>query len=259
MDTVFATLACFHLVFSFAVVQTEERNSSSNITPTITTPALNVTHITTMVTSSNSTVHATVIQNLTDDTAFTRTSPDNETFNTTTTVTTESIIHTSQSTTIMTPLTSSTSVKTTAPATQTPTFTALTTAAIKTTEGYISTPDTELITTANSSSTVNTTSDSQYKTTQGLGLNLSERNMTILFSAVLGVFAFAMVVFMFHRCKHKTQYLHQPLNDTDDTDRFVADGDTLVISGGLYDGHPIYDNTPPAPEDQSQFRLEFLH
>ncbi|KAM7402458.1 hypothetical protein PAMP_017700 [Pampus punctatissimus] len=256
MDTIFATLACFLLVFSFAVVQTEKGNFSSNITPTITTPALNVTHITTMVTSSNSTVHATVIQNLTDDTAFTRTSPDNETFTTTTTVTTESTNHTSQSTTIVTPLTSSTSLTTTAPATQTPTFTALT---IKTTEGYTSTSDTALITTANSSSTVNTTTDSQYRTTQGLGLNFSEKNMTILFSAVLGVFAFAMVVFMVHRCKHKTQYLHQPLNDTDDTGTFIADGDTLVISGGLYDGHPIYDNVPPAPVDQSQFRLEFLH
>ena len=42
-------------------------------------------------------------------------------------------------------------------------------------------------------------------------------------------------------------------------DAFVADDDTLVISGGLYDGHPIYDNVPTVSEDQSQFRLEFLH
>lgn len=39
----------------------------------------------------------------------------------------------------------------------------------------------------------------------------------------------------------------------------VADDDILVISGGLYDGHPIYDHVPTASEDQSQFRLEFLH
>ncbi|KAI9524456.1 hypothetical protein NQZ68_018139 [Dissostichus eleginoides] len=64
-----------------------------------------------------------------------------------------------------------------------------------------------------------------------------------------------------YRCKHNIQYLHQPLNNTDDTaDAFVADDDTLVISGGLYDGHPIYDNVPEAPAaDRSQFRLQFLH
>lgn len=51
----------------------------------------------------------------------------------------------------------------------------------------------------------------------GLGLNISDFNLTVLFSVVLGVFALALVVFMFHRCKHKIQYLHQPLNNTDDT------------------------------------------
>lgn len=42
-------------------------------------------------------------------------------------------------------------------------------------------------------------------------------------------------------------------------DEFGADGDTLIISGGLYDGNPICDNVPTSPEDQSQFHLEFLH
>lgn len=51
----------------------------------------------------------------------------------------------------------------------------------------------------------------------GLGLNMSDKNMTILFSVVLGVFALALVGFMFHRCKHKIQYFHQPLHNTDDT------------------------------------------
>lgn len=51
----------------------------------------------------------------------------------------------------------------------------------------------------------------------GLGLNASEKNMTIVFSVALGVFALVLVVFVFHRCKHKIQYLHQPLNNTGDT------------------------------------------
>ncbi|GAA6216781.1 flocculation protein FLO9-like [Lates japonicus] len=134
----------------------------------------------------------------------------------------------------------------------------LTTTAIQTTAGYISTPATTVITTANSSHIVSTTSDSVDSITQGFGLNTSEKNMTIVFSVALGVFGLALVMFMFHRCKQKIQYLHQPLNNTDG-DAFVADDDTLIISGGLYDGHPIYDNVPEAPEDRSQFRLEFLH
>lgn len=109
--------------------------------------------------------------------------------------------------------------------------------------------------------------------------------MTIVFSAVLGAFALALVVLMFHKCKHKIQYLHQPLNNAGKAfplvmhsvyrivsvvsnvlnpisfsgDEFVAEDDTLVISGGLYDGHPIYDNVPTAPDDQSQFRLQLFH
>lgn len=115
--------------------------------------------------------------------------------------------------------------------------------------------------------------------------------MTIAFSSVLGALGLAVVVFIFHKCKHRIQYLHQPLNSTGDAgkdhppsptppltirpanttssfikqlkmsfsaDEFAADDDTLVISGGLYDGHPIYDNVPPVPADQSQFRLQFL-
>lgn len=122
----------------------------------------------------------------------------------------------------------------------------------------------------------------------GFGLNISEKNMTLVLSVALGVVVVALVVFMFYRCKVKIQFLHQPLDNTNDTGKlplhlivqsiqsilliisskntyltptegFGADDDTLVISGGLYDGHPIYDNIPTPPEDQSQFRLEFLH
>ncbi|KAM8914931.1 uncharacterized protein AB9W97_012104 isoform 1-T2 [Spinachia spinachia] len=116
--------------------------------------------------------------------------------------------------------------------------------------------------TSNSTSTTATppappTSSMQTAVLHGLRLNISEKSMTVAFSSVLGVLGLAVVVFMFHKCKHKIQYLHQPLNSTGDTDDFVADDDTLVISGGLYDGHPIYDNVPPVPADQSQFPLHF--
>ncbi|XP_056241858.1 sialomucin core protein 24-like [Seriola aureovittata] len=251
MDTIFATVACCLLAVSFAEAHAEKMNLT--ITPT--TPGLNLNHTTTLVTSSNTTVHATVISNISEDTtSFTSTTWDNETFNETT-----SHPQTYQSTTILNPLTNSSLLTTTTPGTHTSSFTAVTMPVIQSTAGYISTPDTSVITTANSSNTVNTTSDSVDRITQGFGLDISEKNMTIVFSVALGVFGVALVIFMFHRCKQKIQYLHQPLNNTDDTDAFVADDDTLIISGGLYDGHPIYDNVPTAPEDQSQFRLEFLH
>lgn len=41
------------------------------------------------------------------------------------------------------------------------------------------------------------------------------------------------------------------------TGTFVSDDDTLVISGGLYDAHPIYDNVPTLSDDQYEYRLEF--
>lgn len=261
MDTTFATLACCLLALSFGVAQTDKENLTT--TPTIINPDLNLTHTTTPATPSNSTAQVTVISNLTENmTPFTSTPRDNKTFTETTAATAESTRHlqTSQSTTITTPLTNSTSMTTTTPGTQTSMFTALTTPATQTTAGDLSTPDTTEITTTNSSHTANTTSDSLDRTTKALQLNIQEKNMTIIFSVVLGVFAVALVVFMFHKCKHKIQYLHRPLNNTDDTaDAFVPDDDTLVISGGLYDGHPIYDNVPTASADQSRFRLEFLH
>lgn len=246
MDSIFATLVCFLLAFSFAVAQREKakltvtptmRNSDSNLT---------LTHTPAAVTPSNSTGQVTVISNLTDNTTpFTSTTKDNET-TTAATVGSTNHLQTSQSTTIM-----STSLTTTTPGTHTPTFTAMTTPAMQTTVGYISTSGTTVITSANSSHTVNTASDSVGSTTQGkhqtlclfnhliahhgrylnrerliassspvlvsLRLNISEKNMTILFSVVLGVFAVALVAFMFHKCKHKIQYLHQPLDNTDDT------------------------------------------
>ncbi|XP_034061660.1 uncharacterized protein YBL113C isoform X1 [Gymnodraco acuticeps] len=246
MDTNSAGLACCLLALSIAVVQAE---NITTIRPIIPTSRSNMTNGTTMVPSPNS----TVISNLTGNTTpFTSTTRDNETFTGSTATTNESTSHPSQATA----LTNTTSQITTTPGNRTPTLTAT-----QTTAGNMSTPTATVITTATSSHTVNTTSDSMNRTTQGLRLNISEKNMTIVFSVVLGVFALALVGFMFRRCKHNIQYLHQPLNNTDDTaDAFVADDDTLVISGGLYDGHPIYDNVPEAPAaDRSQFRLQFLH
>lgn len=243
VDTIVATLACCLLALSFAVAQTE--NSPLTVTTPTATTDFNLTQVNTMLATPNSMADVTDIPDFTGDTTqYTSTSTSQP--------------QTSQSTTMLPPLTNSTTLKTTTPTTHTSTSTALTTQAIQTTAGNISTPDTPVITTENSTYTVSATSQSLNRTTKGLGLNTSEKNMTIVFSAVLGVFAAALLMFMFHKCKHKIQFMHQPLHNTENTDAFVADDDTLVISGGLYDGHPIYDNVPTATGNQSQFRLDFI-
>ncbi|XP_071759953.1 uncharacterized protein LOC139915276 [Centroberyx gerrardi] len=272
MDTNFVPLACCLLTLSFATTTppSEEGglNLAANLTGTVTmsTPSLNLTHTTAMGAPSNTTadgmtVFATVISTLTEGTTPFASTTQDDTALTKATATSESTNHpqTTQSTAIWTSATDGASLTTTIPSTETPTFTVLTTQATQTTVDNTSTPDTTFNSTANSSPTVSTTSDSVHNATQGLGLNNSEKNMTILFSVVLGVFAVSLVVYTFHRCKHRIQYLHQPLYNTEDTDQFVAEDDTLVISGGLYDGHPIFDNQPTATTEQSQFCLEFLH
>uniref|UniRef100_A0A3Q3LDY3 Cell wall integrity and stress response component 4-like n=1 Tax=Mastacembelus armatus TaxID=205130 RepID=A0A3Q3LDY3_9TELE len=242
---------------------------------TTTTTTTNLTHATTSVSSSSPTRNATAGSNTTEDTSPfpSSTTWGNQTFNESTS---------EPSATITTPLTKSTSLMTAAP--HTPTATTAQTAA-----GYTGTPDVTATTTANPPHTVNTTSDTDNKSQGkhqtpcplrqlrcvliyfitfmslfvpvllGLGLNTSEKNLTIVFSVILGLFAVAIIVLVLHKCKQKLQYMHQPLNNSSDTEMFVADDDTLVISGGLYDGHPIYDDVPTAPAEQSQFRLEFLH
>ncbi|XP_026022757.1 cell wall integrity and stress response component 2 [Astatotilapia calliptera] len=245
MDVKFTALAYCHLALLFSVAQTENGTSTPQ-------PTFSLTTLTTL-TQSDST---SPISNLTEETTlYTSTQLDNKTVVSTTAATTERTSHyqTSQSATTLTPLTNSTTLRTTSSSTQMSTFTAQTTAAIQTTVGNSSTPSTPVITTENATHTT------MNRTRQDVGLNVSERNMTIVFSTVLGAFAVLLVFLMFHKCKQKIQYLHQPLNNAQYTDTFVADDDTLVISGGLYDGHPIYDNVPTAPADQSQFHLEFLH
>ncbi|KAK5603488.1 hypothetical protein CRENBAI_006325 [Crenichthys baileyi] len=244
METILAPLICYLLVLSFEVEHVE----SQNVKTPPAHPGSNLTEFTTTSTLSNSTGAPTTFSNSTEDAAkYTSTTQKNETFTTTVAATENTSQHqTSQSATSLT--------------SPTPTMTystlTITTQTIQTTT-HVITSDTPVNSTINSSPTI-TTSAYSVNTTEGLRLNIPERNMTIIFSGMLGLFAVAVVMIMFYKCKHKIQYLHQPLTTTDDTDGFVADDDTLVISGGLYDGHPIYDNVPPPPAEQSQFHLEFL-
>lgn len=243
METFFAALACCLLLVPLAVAQTRE--AGSPVAPTEPSPDPNTP--VSALPSANSTGHVDVISDST--TSFPATAPDGETSARATAATPESATHlqTSQSTADGTNGTSPTTTTRGAP-----TSAALTTK--QTTGGYVGTTHAA---TESSSHAAAATSESTGGTTRGLGLNIAEKNMTIVFSAVLGAFALALVVLMFHKCKHKIQYLHQPLNNAGD--EFVAEDDTLVISGGLYDGHPIYDNVPTAPDDQSQFRLQLFH
>ncbi|KAI4902979.1 hypothetical protein NFI96_000542 [Prochilodus magdalenae] len=107
--------------------------------------------------------------------------------------------------------------------------------------------------------------------TAGAGLNFSEMSMTILFSVVLGVIvliALGQIVYKVSRNKHRmVQYSHRPLYNEDAGEQFVVPDDTLVISGGLYDGPQIYNPTVTTLNDEdhptfgytpTQLRLEFL-
>ncbi|XP_035242726.1 A-agglutinin anchorage subunit-like [Anguilla anguilla] len=114
-------------------------------------------------------------------------------------------------------------------------------------------------------------------TTLGEPFNLkhSKKTMTIIFSSLVGVAALVILLYTLDRCKQKkTQYLHRPLyNNSEETvERFVPADDTLVISGGLYDGPRVYNPTmttanededfhcdqPPFPSRSTQFQLKLL-
>ncbi|KAJ8370352.1 hypothetical protein SKAU_G00103800 [Synaphobranchus kaupii] len=112
--------------------------------------------------------------------------------------------------------------------------------------------------------------------TQGpqLGLTRSEVGITMFCGVVLGLTILIMVGYNIHRCqRRKAQYIHQPLyNSSEETvDRFPAPDDTLVISGGLYDGPEsftsalttdedtgFHSDQPPFAPQPTHFRLEFL-
>ncbi|XP_036426975.1 sialomucin core protein 24-like [Colossoma macropomum] len=109
------------------------------------------------------------------------------------------------------------------------------------------------------------------ETAAGAGLNFSEMSMTILFSVVLGVIVLMVlgqIVYKVSRNKQRmVQYSHRPLYNEDTGEQFVVPDDTLVISGGLYDGPQIYNPTVTTLNDEdqptfaytpTQLRLEFL-
>ncbi|XP_043977036.1 sialomucin core protein 24-like [Gambusia affinis] len=244
METIVAPLVYFLLALSFKMAHTDNQNVTFTTPPNL---GLNLTEFTVASTSLNSTVTPTTLLNSTKDTAeYTSTKHGNNTFSTTVAATENTSQHqTSQSATLTSP-TGNGSLNTTTPTVQSPTLT-ITTQTIHTMD---TTFDATLGSTVNSPHSM-TTSTVSVNATEGLRLNISERNMTIIFSGMLGLFALTIVMIMFYKCKHKFQYLHQPLDTTDGTDGFVLDDDNLVISGGLYDAHPIYDNVPPTSAEPS--------
>ncbi|XP_066559790.1 uncharacterized protein LOC136749405 [Amia ocellicauda] len=124
------------------------------------------------------------------------------------------------------------------------------------------------------SSSLNNTSLNTTTIDERLRFTYSEKALTIFFSVILGVAVLVLFMLSVHKCKRKkTQYSHRPLyNNSDDTvDRYMASEDTLVISGGLYDGPRIYNPNmtvldeddefpvpPPFHSQATEFRLEFL-
>ncbi|XP_039605291.1 sialomucin core protein 24-like [Polypterus senegalus] len=107
------------------------------------------------------------------------------------------------------------------------------------------------------------------------GLSHSEMVITACVSVILIVSVLVLLMYSLNKCKKKrTQYSHRPLhNFTDETaDRYHAPDDTLVISGGLYDGPRIYNPNMSILEEEddihvdnqafgskpTQFKLEFL-
>lgn len=255
METILPPMVFFLLVLCFKAAHAG--NKSVNFT----TPAnggLNLTEFTTASILFNSTGTPATILTSTEATAvYSSTKRDNKNFTTSAAATKTTSQHeTTQSSTILTSPTDSGPPKSTTPTVPSSTLT-VTTQTIQTTTHLKNTSDTPESSTVNSSHSITTSTDSM-DTTGASRLNISEKNMTIIFSGMLGFFAVSIVLIMFYKCKHKFYYLHQPLNNTDDTDGFAANEDTLVISGGLYDGHPIYDNVPPTPAEPSQFRLQFL-
>uniref|UniRef100_A0A3Q3B8H3 Uncharacterized protein n=1 Tax=Kryptolebias marmoratus TaxID=37003 RepID=A0A3Q3B8H3_KRYMA len=231
METVLASLVCCLLVLSIDVVRMENQDQADKTTEN---PVLNQDNTSTTATSSNSTVLVTTLSNFTEGTTQpTSTEMDNENFTSTAApAENTSVFQSSQAT--LTSLTDSASLKTTTPSSGTPTFT-------ETTHTIYTTPDTPVIK-FNSKLFTDICFVNDIKLCNfvllGLNLNVSEKNMTIIFSAVLGVFLLALQI-------------NIPFKFS--TDGFVADNDTLVISGGLYDGHPIYDNIPPVPSEPSHF------
>ncbi|KAA0712704.1 hypothetical protein E1301_Tti004861 [Triplophysa tibetana] len=108
-----------------------------------------------------------------------------------------------------------------------------------------------------------------------VGLSSSEKSLTVLFSALLGLIVLIVLVYFMHKYRKRNQtrvqYTHRRLQNEDTGEQYPGADDTLVISGGLYDGPQIYNPTMTVQNEEdfqadaagfgyasSQFRLEFL-
>lgn len=242
MDKVSILLTC---CLSLAFTELTTENGLMNLRNTSSETGKDIA-----VNSTNAPINTTVITATLTSAAEKN---DTSTASTPAAATASSHLPTTESTTAVVPFTNSTQSTVVTTGTQTET----------------SAPHTEQITTdsytassaavsAATSSAVNATSQSVH-TTQGARLSPSEKILTITFSVMLGFFALAVAAIKLHGFTYKLQFFHEPLNNTDDLNVPTDDPDTLVVSGRLYDGHPIYDHVPPARQDESQFRLEFLH
>ncbi|XP_050967923.1 sialomucin core protein 24-like isoform X2 [Labeo rohita] len=128
--------------------------------------------------------------------------------------------------------------------------------------------------TAVTSTAITQNSTTSLNESQGGGMNHSEKSLTVLFSVLLGVIVLVILVhfmYKFRRSKERSiQYTHRRLHNEDTGEPFAVPDDTLVISGGLYDGPQIYNPTMTVQNEDfqtdtsgfasrpTQFRLEFL-
>ncbi|XP_051996576.1 uncharacterized protein LOC127653836 [Xyrauchen texanus] len=129
--------------------------------------------------------------------------------------------------------------------------------------------------TENAATTLIPNNTTLFNESQGAGMNHSEKSLTILFSILLGVIVLIILgLFVYksgRRNQRRIQYTHRRLQNEDTGEQFTVPDDTLVISGGLYDGPQIYNPTMTVQnEDEfqtdepghayrhTQFRLEFL-
>ncbi|KAM9524480.1 uncharacterized protein ACWYII_043578 isoform 1-T1 [Salvelinus alpinus] len=279
-------LASFILAISLTTTTTltssSERGTNATATNITETMAPNQTYTTAMPTPSNVTVDGALSttsyhnssQNSTGTTAHSAVQ-DNST---TTTAPAESSNPTTESTpSALAPTANATSAAITVPGIVP--STPPTTQAAKSTENQSSTSNIppqqstkNLPQTTNAATSMTTAT---HNVTQGFGLDNSEKGMTVFFSVVLGVFVLGIFMYTLNRWNQMRQYSHRPLynNSEGEVGGSLAADDTLVISGGLYDGSQIYNptmTTTDMTEDEfnldnrlhvsqpSQFRLEFL-
>uniref|UniRef100_A0A8C5HRB6 Uncharacterized protein n=1 Tax=Gouania willdenowi TaxID=441366 RepID=A0A8C5HRB6_GOUWI len=249
MDPISATRTCSLFILSVALATTENQLLTTRTSP----KAISGLNLTTN--SSNSDLKTNALTNFTEEEIRSTIRHDQALTSSTMAEPTGSTGYPQPSSTTITPMSDGATQRKSTSSIEPGTSTAL---EAQTTANYTSTNIT-----THSSNTV-TTSDRGQSTNKGFGLNNSEKTVTILFSLILGVLVVALIVFMLFKCKHKIQYMHQPLTNENDTLLMTYLSTDVLVEGrntlyGLSVGHPIYDNVPPPPSDQSQFRLDFLH